>query len=84
MTGEPRAHLVYLRPAGLLLVKKPQADWRELQEEYEEYMASLGPWTAAEICEHFALDYGQDDTRWPFTQQAIRQFMESSGSDVLE
>ena len=55
--NEPRAHLVFLRTGGLLLVKRPETDWRQLQDEYAEYMASLGPWTAADIAEHFTLDY---------------------------
>ena len=74
-----RAHLVFLRPDGLLLVKRPNADWRQLQDEYADYMASLGPWTAGEIAEHFALDYGEDDSRWPFTRRAIGEFMEAPG-----
>jgi hypothetical protein len=44
-------------------VKRPDADWRQLQDEYADYMASPGPWTADEIAEHLALDYGEDDSR---------------------
>ena len=81
---EPRAHLVFLRPDGLLLVKRPDADWRQLQDEYAEYVASLGPWTAAEVAEYFALDYTEDDARWPFTRRAIAEFMQSPGRLVLD
>ena len=79
-----RAHLVFLRPDGLLLVKRPEADWRQLQDEYAEYMASLGPWTADEIAEHFALDYGEDDSRWPLTRRAIADFMQAPDAAVLK
>jgi hypothetical protein len=81
---EPQAHLVFLRPAGLLLVKRPDADWRQLQYEYPDFMTSLGPWTADEIAGYFALDYTEDDARWPFTRRAIAEFMRSPGSLVLD
>jgi hypothetical protein len=81
---EPRAHLVYLRSGGVLLVKRPGADWRALQDEIDGYMTSLGPWTAEEVAGHFALDYGDDDARWPLTRRAIADFMASPGSTVLE
>jgi hypothetical protein len=82
--AEPRAHLVFLRSDRLPIVKRPEADWRQLQDEYADYMASLGPWTAEEIAGHFALDYGTDDGRWPFTRRAIADFMRSPGPLVLE
>jgi hypothetical protein len=76
--------LVFLRPGGLLIVKRPDADWRQLQTEYADYVASLGPWTAGEIAEHFALDYGEDDSRWPFPLGTIVNFMRSAEERVLE
>lgn len=72
---EARAHLVFLRPAGLLLVKRPDADWRQLQDDYPDFMTSLGPWAADEIAEYFALDYTDDDAGWPFDRKAIAEFM---------
>ncbi len=81
---ESEAHLVFLRSGVLLIVKRPDADWRQLQEDYPEYMASLGPWTIAEMVEFFELDYGQDDCDWPFRRQAIIEFMPSSDLLVLE
>lgn len=81
---EPRAHLAYLRPDHLLMVKRPDVSWRQLQDEYAEYMTSLGPWTAGEIEQHFASDYGDDDRRWPFSRRAIREFMASPELLVLE
>jgi hypothetical protein len=46
-------------------------------------MASLGPWTAEEIAGHFALDYGADDSGWPFTRRAIDEFMGSPDAVVM-
>ena len=28
----------------VLISRKPYASWREIQDEYNDYMASLGPW----------------------------------------
>jgi hypothetical protein len=76
--------LLFLRPGGLLIVKRPEVDWRQLQAEYADYMASLGPWTTPEIAGYFALDYGEDDSRWPFARRAITEFMQSPQARVLE
>lgn len=81
--NDATAHLIYLRPGPLILSKKPYADWREIQAEYDDYIASLGPWPEADIIEHFALDYGADDALWPFPKSAIVRFMRSSGPAVL-
>ncbi|MBI1322853.1 hypothetical protein GC170_06675 [bacterium] len=63
MSEQPLAHLVFLRRSSVLLVKRPEADWRQLQDEYDEYMTSLGPWPEADICEYFSIEYGPDDRR---------------------
>jgi hypothetical protein len=78
-----RAHLVFLRAGGLMLVKRPDATWRQLQAEYADYVTSLGPWTADELVDYFPLDYGDDDRRWPFTRRAIAEFMAAPGAVVL-
>lgn len=82
--NEPRAHLVFLRSGGLLIVKRPAVEWQQLQDEYADYMTSLGPWTAEEIAEHFTADYGEDASRWPFICRDIAEFMRSSEMVVLE
>ena len=81
---EARAHLVFLRSGGLVIVKRPAADdWRELQDQYADYMASLGPWAAQEIVDYFSLDYGEgDDGRWPVSREAIVAFMQSAESSL--
>jgi hypothetical protein len=84
MLEEPLAHLVFLRRGSVLLVKRPELDWRQLQHEYDDYMASLRPWAEAYICEDFSLDYGEDESHWPFTRAAIREFMRTAGPVVLD
>jgi hypothetical protein len=34
---------------NVLISKKPYTSWREIQDEYEDYMASLGPWKAVTV-----------------------------------
>ena len=65
--NDDRAHLVFLRSDRVLLVKRPNADWQQLQNEYPDFMTSLGPWTADEIASYFETDYTDDDARWPFS-----------------
>jgi hypothetical protein len=81
--ARPRVHLVYLRPDGLLLTKKPSADWREIQDEHPDYMTSLGPFDEDELVEFLTHEYGPDDARWAFTREQIRDFM-SSDATVLK
>jgi hypothetical protein len=33
----------------VMISKKPYTSWREIQDEYEGYMASLGPWKVATV-----------------------------------
>lgn len=73
----PRAHLVYLRGGGMLVTKKPDAGWREIQDEYEDYMTSLGPWTEGELIGFLGNQYGEDEAAWGFTRERIRAFMDS-------
>ncbi len=39
----PLFHLIFLRVGAVLLSRKPYADWREIQDEWDDYMTSLGP-----------------------------------------
>jgi len=78
------AHLVFLRRGSVLLVKRPEADWRQLQDEYDGFMTSLGPWPEEHICEYFSIEYGPDDRRWPFTRPDVAEFMRATDRHVLE
>ncbi|MEL6898622.1 MAG: hypothetical protein AAFP90_21200 [Planctomycetota bacterium] len=72
-----RAHLVFLRSGSLLIVKRPNIDWRQLQSDYPDYMTSLGPWSATEFASHFAAEYTDNDSKWPFSRQVIHDFFSS-------
>lgn len=56
MTSE-RLHLVWLRSGAFLVSRKPYADWREIQDEFADYMTSLGPFTADEAADWLAHEY---------------------------
>ena len=81
-TTSDQAHLVFCRSGRLVLVKRPDVDWRVLQEIYPDYMASFGPWAANDIASYFADDYTDDDSKWPFSRQDIREFFASSGEEL--
>lgn len=56
--GVAHYHLVVLKDGTLLLVKRPAADWRALQNEFEEYQTSLGPFDFDEAM-------GAVEQEWP-------------------
>jgi hypothetical protein len=70
------AHLVFL-DSGVVLTKQSYSDWREIQGDFDDYKASLGPWTAAELADYFANDYTKDDAKWPFTRDQMESFFDS-------
>lgn len=70
-------HLIYLRPEGMLLSRKQYSDWREIQDEYENYMTSLGPFSEEELLNFLSEQYGDDVAKWGFSREEIRSFMKS-------
>ncbi|MDF2077100.1 hypothetical protein P2Q70_21135 [Pseudomonas mendocina] len=46
-------HIVYTE-TNILLSKHPYTSWREIQDEYESYKTSLGPWEHDEVIEYLA------------------------------
>ena len=73
--SQPLLHIVFLRPAGMLLTKKPYASWREIQDEYENYVTSLGPWDVDSVLDFIHMEYLSDP---PFTEEQVRAFLRSS------
>ena len=74
--GEELLHLIYLRSGPVLLSRKPYAHWREIQDEWDDYMTSLGPWTAEDVLDFFREDFS-DEANWPFTAGEVAAFAES-------
>jgi hypothetical protein len=71
------AHIVYC-DSQMLLDRNEYGSWRNVQDAYEDYNASFGPWSEAEIVEFLEDDWGLDDLQWPFTRRAIVEFFRSS------
>ena len=73
----PLVHLIYLRSGETLISRKPYADWREIQDEYEDYMTSLGPFSEEGLIEFLSAEYG-DESRRGFTAREIHDFMHTN------
>ena len=67
-------HLIFLRSERIILLKRPDLDWRQLQNKYDDYMTSLGPWSQSQIADYFAEDYTSDDERWPISKKELEEF----------
>ncbi len=72
-------HLVFLQAGPVLLVRRPDVGWRELQDEFSDYMTSLGPMTPDDATEWLGFQYGVDEKR----DAAIRVFV-ATGESALE
>ena len=72
-------HIVFLK-SGLLVSKKKYADWREIQEEFLDYQASLGPWSQDEVVEYLEFDYPNLS---PSASRQIESLM-ASDSEMLK
>tara|TARA_Y100000588_G_scaffold97447_1_gene105852 strand:- start:54075 stop:54317 length:243 start_codon:yes stop_codon:yes gene_type:complete len=42
---------------SMLLSKKAYESWKEIQDHYPDYMASLGPWSAEEVIDYLHDEY---------------------------
>jgi hypothetical protein len=60
-----------------LLSRKNYHSWRDIQDEYEDYKASLGPYSLKEVVSFFEIEYGEDDRQWAFTRQSMQKFVHS-------
>ena len=58
-----RLHLIYLRDGRILVSRKEYANWKEIQAEYEAYMASLGPWPLEEVVDFLTTEYSKAGER---------------------
>ncbi|KVE94567.1 hypothetical protein KDX16_12405 [Burkholderia vietnamiensis] len=45
-------HVIYTRDNRILLSRKQYVSWQEIQEDIEDYMASLGPWLPEQTIEY--------------------------------
>lgn len=57
---------------GILLSKKTCASWRDIQAQYANFTASLGPWRAEEMIGWLDDEY---DDLFPTARQQVEQFL---------
>lgn len=50
-------HIVYTRAGDMILSKRRYSRWQEIQEEYDDYMTSLGPWNSEEVIDFLQFEY---------------------------
>ena len=77
------AHVIFLRSGQILIAKRPEDEWRQLQDNYPDYMASFGPWTAQDIATYFNDDYTADETKWPFTRAELLAFFRAANTTEM-
>jgi len=69
------AHIVYCE-SRMFLDKGPYVSWRDIQDAYPDYKASLGAWSEADIVGFLSDDFGAE-CNWPFSRAAIAFFFGS-------
>jgi hypothetical protein len=62
---ELKLHFIFLRSGWLLVSKKKYPTWKQIQDEYSDYMASFGPWTVLKIFrfleDEYPTEFGKKD-----------------------
>jgi hypothetical protein len=56
----------------MLLSKHPYQSWREIQNQYPDYMTSLGPWEEDAVTEYLAYEYPELS---PHPQEQVNAFI---------
>ena len=73
MTNQALLHIIYLE-SRMLLSRKLYSGWREIQDEFADYMTSLGPWPVVAVLDFLRTEYPADP---PFTEEQIERFLMS-------
>ncbi|KAB0570148.1 hypothetical protein C9383_24705 [Pseudomonas palleroniana] len=64
-------HIIYIRTV-MLLSKHPYQSWIEIQNQYPDYMTSLGPWEEDAVIEYLADEYPE---LFPHPQEQVNAFI---------
>lgn len=67
-------HIIFLGKEEVLISKQPYSSWREIQDEYDHYMASLGPWDVPTAVSWLDEEYS---TLIPSAQEQVDALMSS-------
>ena len=63
----------------MILTKVAFSNWRAVQAAYNDYMASLGPFTDEELLDYLAVEYPVDP---PFEEAALDGFLASDTREL--
>jgi hypothetical protein len=78
MGDEALLYIIYLE-SRMLLSKKCYSGWRQIQDEFADYKASLGPWPVVEVLEFLCTEY---PSHCPFNRQQIDRFLLSDEETI--
>ena len=79
----PVAHIIYLRDGPIVLSKVRYSNWKAIQDDYSDYMTSLGPWDTDGILTYFEDEYKEEES-WAFSRKQIQDFMNSREHILLD
>ena len=66
-------HIIYTE-SDMLLSRKQYASWREIQDAYATYKASLGPWDHLEVISYLSDEYPDLS---PSAEQQVKRCIDS-------
>lgn len=73
-------NLIFLRSNKMLLSRKRYSDWREIQDEYEDYMTSLDFESIMDVEEYIKMDYKLTSDK---TKNEVKKLNDST-KDTIE
>ena len=79
VAGDSRLLTIVHTEYGMCLTTMEFADWREVQDAFSGYKASLGPWSVTEILEYLPIEY---PTEQPFTAEAVRALADAEDATL--
>ena len=65
---------------GMLLSKRTYRDWREVQDSFDDYMTSLGPYALDELWDYLESEYPRAA---PFDRDEVDSFVADDDTELL-
>lgn len=72
-------HVIYTRSNLLILSRREYASWRQIQDDIDDYMSSLGPWTATQTVEYLQEEHPDLS---PNAAEQMRAFLATGDSTI--
>ncbi|WP_146014380.1 hypothetical protein [Paraburkholderia rhynchosiae] len=72
-------YLIYTRSNLILLSRREYESWQQIQEDIDDYMTSLGPWSAEETVEYLREEHPDLS---PDAAEQMRSFLSKGESTV--